>query len=194
MRRILWLVVLILVILILIVLGLIVTGNIDTIRQVTGGRVVIPPTMIPAEAGFTVPTPADGREIAILTIHLESNAAGDVERAELSDARIVQGYAPNVFAQQGGDWKVELLGNESASFFALDPRRAELEIVGATEADNPTTYEVAPDIEWQLVVPLYRDGKPLDINGVRVLDAEGNTVFSTDIAFDEWRRIGQAPQ
>lgn len=144
------------------------------------------PTPMSARELTPAPTPEDEREIAILNLVINSSQEGKVESVTLERGRIVKGYAPNVFGQTG-DWTVELVGKEkTVSYGVLDPRHVEVE--NEQNAEQPFTYIYVPSYEWELVVPLYEDGKDMQIEVIKIYDTEGNQIFETNVDRERWRQ------
>jgi hypothetical protein len=143
------------------------------------------PTIIPAKAQIPAPTPPDGRQVAVLTLSVNSNSDGKLEGIDLRQGHILTSYAPNVF-NRPGEWTVELVSREQTTvrFGTQDPRRAEVENPG--DEKSPFTYVVEPNVTWELVIPLYDDAKDLNVEKINIYDQEGNQVFTTPVDRQGW--------
>lgn len=144
------------------------------------------PTPSSARNLTPAPKPDDKREIAILDLVINSSQEGKVESVILERGRIVQGYAPNVLGMSG-EWTVELVGKEqTATYGVLDPRHVEVENEKNTE--QPFTYTYLPNYKWELVVPLFDDGRDMHIEVIKIYDSEGNQIFESIVDRERWRQ------
>ncbi|MGH2538655.1 MAG: hypothetical protein ACRDHL_14800 [Candidatus Promineifilaceae bacterium] len=140
------------------------------------------PTVVPAQELTPAPTPADGRQVAILQLVVLSNADGRVEEVRLEKGQIVTAFAPNVFGRAGA-WTVELVGRTPMRFGVPDPREAHIE---DGEEGAPHTTEILAEVSWELVVPLSDKGQPLGVEEIRILDQNGELIFSTPVDREAW--------
>lgn len=144
----------------------------------------IQPTVVPAEALTPAPTPPDNRQVAILTLVIASTDEGKVERVALERGRIVRSYAPHVLVLDG-PWTIELVGRETIRYGALDPRAVEVE---TDDEEAPYTYIIETSALWELVVPLFENGKDLEVKEINIYDQDGNLIFSTPVDREAWGR------
>lgn len=124
--------------------------------------------------------PKPYQKIATLTIALNLEA-GKVTDARLLKNRRLNSVAPKVFARQAGDWQVTLIGEREYSFYVISPAYREAE--AHRSSDNRYQW-VAQDgrIDWPLIVPLYKDGKAINVERVLVRDAKtGERIFEARI-------------
>jgi hypothetical protein len=144
------------------------------------------PTFVPAEALTPVPTPPDGRQVAILTLVVEGEGE-DLKGIQLERGQIVNSYAPNV-ANRPGEWTVEVIGERSLRFGIDDPRR--LHVYGSREdqREQAHTTELVGSLNFDLVVPLYDLDTDLQAKEIRILDQEGNVIFNTEVDREGWSR------
>lgn len=145
------------------------------------------PTFVPADALTPVPTPPDGRQVAILTLVIESDAEGRLKGAQLERGRIVNSYAPNV-AERPGEWTVEVVGERSLRFGIEDPRRLHVYGEGEEQPDVAHASEMQTGVVVDLVVPLWDLDTDLQAKEIRILDQEGNVVFVTEVDRERWSR------
>ena len=145
------------------------------------------PTLVPLEEPTPAPTPADQREVAILTLFIESDGEGKIERIALDRARILKSYAPNVLYRTG-PWLVELDIEEESRFFfygVADPR---WQTVYPIEEGEPFQREFATEIVWELVVPLYLFDRDLNPRAINLYDLEtGDLIFTTEVDRVKWK-------
>jgi hypothetical protein len=141
------------------------------------------PTLVPIEALTPAPTPPDQREVAILTLVTESDPEGQIELVALEQARILRSYAPNVL-NRTGPWTVELVGERGLRYGVQDPRWRELFPV---DGDEPFQNEWAPNVVWELVVPLYLFDEDLNVHAITLYDETGNLIFETEVDRENWR-------
>lgn len=130
------------------------------------------------------PTPAakptSYQKVAALTIALNLEA-GKVTDARLLKSRRLNSVAPKAFARQTGDWKVTLIGEQEYSFFVISPAYREAE---AHRSSNNRYQWVAQDgrVEWPLIIPLYKDGKAINVERVFIRDVKtGERIFEARI-------------
>lgn len=134
------------------------------------------PTIELQEPPVPVTPPDDGRQVAVVDIRFEFEQ-GQVRSARVVETRRVASIAPKVFLRQGGDWEVRINGSEEDAFYVFHP--AYLEAETGENARNPYTY-VAQEgvVDWTLVVPLYRDGRRLDVESIVIVErATGDVVL-----------------
>lgn len=141
------------------------------------------PTLIPLRVQTPAPTPPDDRQIAILTLVIQSNPEGELEQIILEQGRVIKSYAPNVF-DRTGQWTVELLGNEEMRFGIQDPRWREAFPSGER---NQFESELITDLLWELVVPLYYYEKDLGVEVIRIYDQRGEPIFSVEVDREGWK-------
>lgn len=141
------------------------------------------PTLVPASALTPAPTPADAREVAILTLAVSSNDDGQVEGVQLEKARILNSFAPNVFGRRG-PWTIELVGEQTIRYGILDPRQQR---VYADEIEEPHTTDLLLQMTWEPVVPLFDGSKDLGVKMINIYDHEDRLIFSTEVDREAWR-------
>jgi hypothetical protein len=145
------------------------------------------PTFVPPRDLTPAPTPADGREIAILTLRLESQ--GGSERppgVRLESGRILNSYAPNVL-NRPGEWTVEVIGESELRYGIQDPRH--LHVYGGQQReDTAHSTEFQDMMTLELVVPLYNLDTNLNAREIRILDQNQNVIFETEIDREGWKR------
>jgi hypothetical protein len=135
---------------------------------------------ISAAALTPAPTPADGRQIAVLTLRVRSSEAGDVSEIVMVEGVIQPGYGPNV-AKRPGAWTVSLIANadEVLRFGTPDPRQVRVE-GGAGDVPHTTAFE--PETEFVLVIPLSDpEGTNLEATQLRLYDQPGNLIFAAGV-------------
>ena len=135
---------------------------------------------ISAAALTPAPTPADSRQIAVLTLLVRSNEAGDVSEVAMIDGVVQPGYGPNV-ANRPGAWTVSLVANadEVLRFGTPDPRQVRVE-GGADDVPHTTAFE--PEIEFVLVLPLSDpEGTNFAVTQLRLYDQPGNLIFAAGV-------------
>lgn len=140
------------------------------------------PTLVPAEALTPAPTPADRREVAILSLLIKANEEGKVEAVELQKGSIVTSFAPNVLGLSG-PWTVELVGKDTIQFGTLNPLHVR---VYDGEQDTPHTSLLVTETTWELVVPLYDRGQDLEVTQINIYDESRRQVFSTPVDRERW--------
>ena len=161
-----------LVLLLLVVLGLV--GAWFMGPGLPGGDRPLAAALTPA------PTPADDRQIAVLTLHVVSNETGDVLGVEMVEGRQVAGYGPNV-ANRPGPWTVLLTasGSQALRYGIQDPRLARVE---SQDPSAPHGTLLEADITFELVVPLATaEGEPLAVDVIRILDHSGRLIFGAGL-------------
>jgi hypothetical protein len=139
-----------------------------------------PAGSLSAAALTPAPTPADTRQVAVLTLRILSDEAGRVAAVELVEGVVRPGYAPNV-TNRPGAWTVSALSDaaEVLRFGTEDPRQIRIE-GGAGEAPHTTAFE--PDVEVNLVVPLSDvDGTEWSISQLQLYDELGNLIFAAAV-------------
>lgn len=139
-----------------------------------------PPTIELRDPPVPVTPPQDGRQVAVLEIRFEFYQ-GRVRSAQVVESRRIASIAPKVFLRQGGDWEVRINGSEEDAFYVFNP--AYLEAETTENARNPYTY-VPQDgvVDWTLVVPLYRDGRSIELESIVIVDrATGDVVLEADL-------------
>jgi hypothetical protein len=141
------------------------------------------PTLVPIEALTPAPTPPDRREVAILTLVIESDPEGQIVLVAMEQARILRSYAPNV-VNRTGPWTVELLGETELRYGVQDPRWRE---VFPVDRDEPFQNEYAASVVWELVVPLYLFDRDLNVQAINLYDQMGNLIFATEVDRENWR-------
>lgn len=165
--------------------ALIVVLMLGVLNGVAQGPFGEKPTPIPPRIQTPAPTPEDNREIAILTLVISSSPEGKIEAVDLERGRIIKSYAPNVLGL-AGEWMIELIGREETTSFGVpDPRHVEVE--NEQGAESPFTYIYETNYAWDLVVPLYNDGKDLQVQVIRIYDGDGNQIFETPVN-ESWRQ------
>lgn len=141
------------------------------------------PTLVPAELLTPAPTPEDGRQVAILTLVIESGEDGAVKGVQLELGRIINSYAPNVWGRPG-EWTVELVGQEKRQYGILDPRRLEYYDSEKGQFAQEFQFHVVTD----LVIPLYDDKLDLGVTTINIYDQLGNLIFSTEVDREGWAK------
>jgi hypothetical protein len=141
----------------------------------------IPPAGgISAAALTPAPTPADSRQVAILTLIVHSDAAGAVSAVEMVEGVVRSGYGPNVVNRPGA-WTVSLMSAsaEVLRFGTPDPRQIRVE---GGAGDVPHTSAFEPEVEVTLVVPLSAaDGADLSATQLLLFDQPGNLIFAAGL-------------
>lgn len=126
------------------------------------------PTIELQDPPVPVTPPDDGQRVAVVDIRFEFDQ-GQVRSARVVETRRIASIAPKVFLRQGGEWEVRINGSEENAFYVFSP--AYLEAETAEDAPNPYT-SVARDgvVDWTLVVPLYRDGRRIELESIVIVD------------------------
>lgn len=125
-----------------------------------------PPKFSPAKEHKPIAKPKAYQRVAILSILLEYEK-GEVIGAELVHSKKIASVAPKVFVRKMGDWKVTIGDNQKASFFVNDPGFLEAE----NERDDKIPYHYVSrgnEVEWNLVVPLYKNGEVLEASTITI--------------------------
>ncbi len=139
-----------------------------------------PPKFSPAKEHKPIAKPKAYQRVAILSILLKYEK-GEVVGAELMHSKRVASVAPKVFVRKMGDWQVTIGNNQKASFFVNDP--------GFLEAENRPGDKIpyhyvsrGNEVEWNLIVPLYKDGEALDAPTVTIKRVkDGKMILHTKI-------------
>ena len=139
-----------------------------------------PPKFSPAKEHKPLATARVNQRVAVLNILL-TYEKGEVVGAELMRSQKISSVAPKVFARQMGDWQVIIGDNQKNAFFVNDP--------GFLEAENKPGDKVpyhyvsrGDEVEWHLVVPLYRNGEVIDASTITVKRVkDGKIVLRTKI-------------
>jgi hypothetical protein len=142
------------------------------------------PTLIPLKVQIPAPTPPDSRQVAILTLHINSDSKGNIEAIKMEDARIIKSYAPNVL-DRTGPWTVELLGEKEIRFGVMDPRWQEAYL--PKESEEVFQSEYATEVVWELVVPLYIYDKDIHVEKINLYDQQGELIFETTVNREDWQ-------
>ena len=142
------------------------------------------PTVVPAQDLTPAPPPPDKRQVAILTLVVSSNAAGEVESVKLQQGRIIHSFAPNVLHLAGGEWTVELSTQDQKTihYGIVDPRRVE----SFDPQTNQYSTFLQPNMTWNLIVPLYDDETNLNVVQITLYDQNGKPIFSTPVDYQGW--------
>jgi hypothetical protein len=149
-----------------------------------GGRRLQGPPGISAVALTPAPTPADDRRVAVLTLTVTSNEAGEVVSVVMADGQIRPGYGPNVLGRPGA-WNVSLsaTAEEVLRFGIPDPRLVRVE---GGAGDTPHTSAFLTEVEFEVILPLADAlGNDLGVSEVRLLDQSGNLLFVAALRGDE---------
>jgi hypothetical protein len=149
----------------------------------------VKPTFVPAKDLTLAPTPPDNRQVAILTLAIQSDDSGKVREFQLEKGQIITSYAPNVL-NRPGDWTVEVIGsNDKLRYGIQDPRK--LDVFGPVEnkgGENPAhSSEFATNITYDLIVPLYALDKDLGATEINIYDQDNNRIFSTPVDRERWK-------
>ena len=183
--------------LILVLVGILVTTSIvaqDEINETERER----PTIIPPDARQAVDVPTDDREVAVIQIVFEAEAGDEgeaprVRSAEVSNAYILNRYAPNVVARQGA-WTVQVVGENGEFRYGIDnlvrwhvypPADRQL-----SEDDPIHETAIQSGIRVDLVVPLYADEGNIGAQQIMIMDENGETIFEIEVDHDAWVRTG----
>lgn len=132
----------------------------------------------------TTPKPAapakSYQKVAALTIAFEFDK-GKVQDARLLKSKRISSAAPKVFVRQGGDWEVVLTGAKEHRFYVNNPGYSEAEPHRSSNNRYQWVAETGR-IEWPLIIPLYKDGKAIDVNRVIIRDRQsGERIFEARI-------------
>ncbi len=147
------------------------------------------PTFVPAEALTPVPTPPDGRQVAILTLAVQGDGQA-LKEIRLERGQIISSYAPNV-ENRPGEWTVIVRGERGELSFGIsDPRR--LHVYGSQDIkeDQAHMTELVGGLTFELVVPLWNQDVDLGAREIHILDQNGTEIFVTEIDREGWSRQG----
>lgn len=148
--------------------------------QVTDDTRGRPPAVTVEEKPRPVQQPKGEREVVIVSMALDF-ANGELQNARKLSSKRVNSVAPKVFLRKGGDWKVTINAQEKHSFFVNNPGWREAE----PDASSGDSYEWIPtdgEIEWSLVVPLYKDGRSISARSLTISDTKtGRTLLEVDM-------------
>ncbi len=145
------------------------------------------PTLVPADSLIPAPTPPDGRQVAILTLAIQSGEDGALKGVQLERGRIINSYAPNV-TNRPGEWTVEVVGERSLRLGIDDPRRLHVYGGEREQGDVAHATELQASLAFDLVVPLWDMNTDLQAKEIRILDQEGNVIFRTEVDRERWSR------
>lgn len=138
------------------------------------------PSRLRAAALTPAPTPADDRQVAVLTLKVTSNEAGEVTGAVMVGGFVQAGFGPNVLNRPGA-WTVSLgsTGEEVLRYGVPDPRLVRVE---GGVGEEPHTSFVEPEVEFDLIVPLSdASGNALSVTELRLLDQAGSLIFTAGL-------------
>jgi hypothetical protein len=139
-----------------------------------------PPKFSPAKEHKPLATAKANQRVAVLNILL-TYEKGEVVGAKLVRSQKIASVAPKVFARQMGDWQVMIGDNQKNAFFVNDP--------GFLEAENKPGDKVpyhyvsrGDEVEWDLVVPLYKNGEAIDASTITIKRVkDGKVILQTKI-------------
>jgi hypothetical protein len=132
------------------------------------------------EAAKPAAAPAGQQQVAVLAVKLDV-VKGEVRTARVESVKRVAGYAPKVFAREGGMWEVVIEGETRRTFFVDSPARREAEAYPRSNSDYQWVDETGT-LDWRLVVPLYADGRSLGARSVTVRDKlTGATIVQSNL-------------
>lgn len=138
------------------------------------------PKFSPAKMHKPVAATKKNQRVAVLNILLMYDK-GDVVRAQLVRSQKVASVAPKVFARQMGDWQVIIGDNQKNMFFVNDPGFLEAE----NKPDDKVPYHYVKqggEVNWDLVVPLYKNGKVIKASTITVKRVkDGKVILKTKI-------------
>lgn len=139
-----------------------------------------PPAFSSAKSHKPVATARENQRVAVLNILLKYEN-GEVVDAKLVRSQKITSVAPKVFARQMGDWQVMIGDNKKNTFFVNDPGFLEAENKPGDKA--PYHYVSRGDeVEWNLVVPLYKNGEAIDASKITVKRVkDGKVILQTKI-------------
>ncbi len=171
----------------------------DTARIAAGALFILLIVLVALGASFLLdrieanaplqlaPTPPPGHEIAVLSLRV--TGPFDAPRMQLLNASVENSYAPQTEGT-AGTFHVVLLrqGVLVYGFGATDPRALERQAPAVT-ATIPYKYHAVPAVDWNLIVPLQRDGVPLEFDEITIADAEDQPVLEVAVARDSSGRI-----
>ena len=151
------------------------------LAQVTDNNSVsTPPEIVVSKIPKPASQPKSYQKVAALTIAFEFDK-GKVKDARLLKSKRISSAAPKVFVRQGGDWEVVLSGAKEHRFYVNNPDYSEAE---AHRSSNNRYQWVAETgrIEWPLIIPLYKNGKSIEVNKVIIRDRQsGERIFESRI-------------
>ena len=138
------------------------------------------PSFFPADDQRPAPTPPEGLEVAVFQVALTAN--DERVTAEVRSQDRVNSYAPKVVARSSGDWEVRVLGEEELVYQIPNPFD-EVEVENLDDVTEPFGKVPNEALDWTLIVPLHRDGRPLGATSVEVVDlVSGETILAEEIA------------
>ncbi len=121
------------------------------------------------------------KEQQVAVVDLVINASeGTAKSIELRSVKLVNSFAPKVFARQTEErnegWKITIIGQETASFTVTNPLN-DIEIENPENANSPySMVKPSGPVEWTLIVPLYKDGKPLGAKTIEIQDIANKNI------------------
>ncbi len=139
-------------------------------------RPIPAPTQIEVDDTPTaIVRPKRGRQVAVLSIELHYEA-GKITSARLLSSKRIASAAPKVFARKGGDWLVTIEGDRPRSFFVSDPGWKEAEPVPKEDKGYEWVAQSGM-VDWQLIIPLYVDGKAIEAHAITIREVRTNNVI-----------------
>jgi hypothetical protein len=135
------------------------------------------PTFIPLKFQTPVPTPSDNRQVAVITVSIESNEDRIIKSATLDKTQLVHSDAPTM--PEYGEWLVEITGAKGKLRYGMrDPRYRYI-----YDKNNKGIHdsEFAQNITVDIVVPLYDDSVNLQVQQVVIVDRDGQEILSANI-------------
>lgn len=137
------------------------------------------PRIVNAQEQTRVVSPERHHQVAVMNIIINADK-GKAKSVELKSIKVINSYSPKVFSRQTkadtSGWRVTLNGDTTTSYMVNSPL-SDIEIENPEGSKSPYSMvlESGP-VEWTLVIPLYRDGKLLNVKQVVIEDSENRDI------------------
>ena len=140
------------------------------------------PRVLNAQEQKPVIKPDSQHQVAVLKLIINSDK-GKAQGIKTQSVKIINSYAPKVFARQSKEnrdgWKITIKGAKSVSYMVNNPLN-DIEIENPDDFKSPySMVRESGEVEWTLIVPLYKDGESLNAREVMIQDTtNANIKFS----------------
>lgn len=125
------------------------------------------PNILKAESLSPLKKPKDFQKVAVMKMTLSPE--GKKVSAKVKSTKVLRGFAPKKFARTGGTWKVKIIGDQTLSYSINSPVM-DVEVEKDPDKGTFQVVGIMQPIDWTLVIPLYKKGKPLNAKRVEIWD------------------------